>query len=137
MQAAAPAFVIKRSKSKSSSKIPVSAKDLGWWNIYLLFPLVGIIIGIKTGLDPSLVLIVGLVVFALIFAINSALHSYLVIAYAEEDKIALSVGFYYMSNAAGRLLGTLISGALFEWAGLGPVGLSACIVGCVAVNYNR
>jgi len=131
VQAAAPAFVKKRSNPESSSKIPITAKDLAQWNIYLLLPLVGILIGIETGLDQAMVLIVGLVVFALIFAINSALHSYLVIAYAEEDKIALSVGFYYMSNAAGRLLGTLISGALFEWAGLGSVGLSACIFASV------
>ena len=47
------------------------------------------------------------VAFALIFAVNSSIHSFLVVHYAKEDKVATSVGFYYMSNAAGRLLGTL------------------------------
>ncbi|EKX49171.1 hypothetical protein GUITHDRAFT_44341, partial [Guillardia theta CCMP2712] len=58
-------------------------------------------------------MIVGIVIFALIFAINSSIHSYLVVRYAEGDKVATSVGFYYMSNAAGRLMGTLVSGALY------------------------
>ncbi len=28
----------------------------------------------------------------------------------KADRVSLSVGFYYMANAAGRLLGTLLSG---------------------------
>jgi predicted MFS family arabinose efflux permease len=49
--------------------------------------------------------------------VNSAIHSYLVLAYTEDDGIALNVGFYYMANAAGRLLGTLLSGIVFQLAG--------------------
>eukprot|EP00550_Attheya_septentrionalis_P009733 CAMPEP_0198283292 /NCGR_PEP_ID=MMETSP1449-20131203/2938_1 /TAXON_ID=420275 /ORGANISM="Attheya septentrionalis, Strain CCMP2084" /LENGTH=588 /DNA_ID=CAMNT_0043979873 /DNA_START=75 /DNA_END=1841 /DNA_ORIENTATION=+ len=82
-----------------------------------------------------LIAIIG--VFAFIFAVNSAIHSYLVVKYAEADKIAVSVGFYYMSNALGRLFGTISSGILYTWAGenLGPeagtnatAGLAACFL---------
>ena len=60
----------------------------------------------------------GLLVFAVIFAINSAVHSFLVVAYARADGASLDVGFYYMSNAAGRLLGTVLSGVLYQYYGL-------------------
>lgn len=62
-------------------------------------------------------LIAMIVLFAIIFAINSSIHSYLVVKYAKEDKVAVSVGFYYMSNAVGRLVGTLGSGILYTYVG--------------------
>jgi hypothetical protein len=69
------------------------------------------------------------VCFALIFAVNSAIHSFLVVHYAKEDKVAQSVGFYYMSNACGRLLGTIGSGVLYTYAGADALrGLGACFV---------
>jgi predicted MFS family arabinose efflux permease len=49
---------------------------------------------------------------------NSAVHSYLILAYADGDKVAMNVGFYYTANAGGRLAGTVLSGALYEWQGL-------------------
>jgi len=48
---------------------------------------------------------------------NSAVHSYLILAYADNDKVAMNVGFYYMANACGRLAGTVLSGLLYEWHG--------------------
>ncbi|GMH76347.1 hypothetical protein TL16_g07048, partial [Triparma laevis f. inornata] len=63
--------------------------------------------------DMTVTLIVGVVCFAVIFAINSSVHSYLVVKYAERDKVAVSVGFYYMSNAFGRLFGTVGSGVIY------------------------
>ena len=60
----------------------------------------------------------GLVVFGFVFAPNSSLHSFLILAYADDDDVALDVGFYYSANAAGRLAGTLLSGVLFLWGGL-------------------
>ena len=60
----------------------------------------------------------GLVVFGAVFAMNSALHSYLVLALSDEDEVALDVGFYYSANAAGRLVGTLLSGVLYLWGEL-------------------
>jgi hypothetical protein len=58
-----------------------------------------------------------IVAFCAIFAVNSAVHSYLVLRYAEGNKVAVNVGFYYMSNAAGRLSGTILSGVLYSYAG--------------------
>lgn len=67
-------------------------------------------------------LLAGLLIFGVLFAINSALHSFLIVHYADEDGVSLDVGFYYMANAAGRLMGTLLSGAIFQF-----YGLEACL----------
>ena len=86
------------------------------------FALVGltamIAIGVQAELSPWLTVVAGLALFGIIFAINSAVHSYLVLAYTESDQVALNVGFYYMANAMGRLVGTLLSGVVFQLAGL-------------------
>ncbi len=66
----------------------------------------------------SAVLIGGLLLFGIVFAINSAVHSYLILAYADADKVALNVGFYYMANAGGRLVGTVLSGLIYQLQGL-------------------
>ncbi|KFB74289.1 MAG: Major Facilitator Superfamily protein [Candidatus Accumulibacter phosphatis] len=89
----------------------------------------GIALGLSTGLAPSTVVVTGLILFGAVFALNSAVHSYLILAYTDSDKVAMSVGFYYMANASGRLAGTVLSGALYQW-GLqsGPSnGLIACL----------
>lgn len=70
------------------------------------------------GFDAATFLVRGLVLFGIVFAINSALHSYLIVAYSEEDKVSLNVGFYYMANAFGRLGGTLLSGLVYQYYGL-------------------
>ena len=67
---------------------------------------------------PSAVIVVGLILFGVVFALNSAVHSFLILHYAEGDKVAMNVGFYYMANACGRLAGTVLSGALYQWQGL-------------------
>lgn len=63
-------------------------------------------------------LVAGLLLFGLLFAINSSLHSYLILAFSEGRRVTMDVGFYYMANAAGRLLGTLLSGLTFQLGGL-------------------
>ena len=62
------------------------------------------------------VLLAGLAAFCVLFAVNSAVHSYLIVRYSGDDKVAATVGFYYMANAVGRLVGTLLSGAIYEFA---------------------
>jgi MFS family permease len=79
------------------------------------------------GLPPQMAIIGGLGLFGFIFALNSAVHSYLILDYTDGDKVALNVGFYYMANAGGRLVGCLLSGVLFEW-----VGLQGCLWGTFA-----
>ena len=66
----------------------------------------------------TVAILVGLVVFGVVFALNSSLHSYLILAYSDDDQVATDVGFYYSANAAGRLVGTLLSGVLYLWGGL-------------------
>ena len=72
----------------------------------------------QLGFNPQFVLIAGLLVFGVIFAINSSVHSFLIVDYAREDGVSLDVGFYYMANAGGRLLGTLLSGGVYQLWGL-------------------
>jgi predicted MFS family arabinose efflux permease len=79
--------------------------------------------GLYAGLNPSAVVIVGLVFFGLLFAVNSSLHSYLIVAYAKHDSVSLDVGFYYMANAGGRLLGTILSGLIYQ-----QYGLTCCLL---------
>jgi hypothetical protein len=98
-----------------------------WAFVLLLVPL-GLIEALRLRVDPGLALMAGLAVFAVVFAINSAVHSYLVLAYTDEDSVALNVGFYYMANAAGRLLGTLLSGLVFQFA-----GFQGCLWGSAAL----
>ncbi len=77
---------------------------------------------VQIGWQPELVIVGGLMVFGAIFAVNSSLHSYLIVSYAKGDGVSLDVGFYYMANAMGRLIGTILSGWVFQMA-----GLSACL----------
>lgn len=70
------------------------------------------------GTEPGPVIVGGLALFGAVFALNSAVHSYLILDYTDGDKVALNVGFYYMANAGGRLVGCLLSGVLYQAAGL-------------------
>ena len=81
-----------------------------------------IAVGLSAGWSAQVVLLGGLMLFGVLFAVNSSLHSYLIVSYAKEDGVSLDVGFYYMSNALGRLVGTLLSGWVFQ-----AYGLEACL----------
>ena len=100
------------------------------WAFILLIVPVGLVVALRAGLNPSVALMVGLAAFGALFAINSAIHSYLVLAYTDEDSVAINVGFYYMANAGGRLLGTLLSGLIFQWA-----GFQGCLWGSAAMVF--
>ncbi len=100
----------------------------GWAFLLALFP-AGIAFSLVQGWDPATVLIIGLVLFGIVFAINSAVHSYLILAYSDFDKVSMNVGFYYMANAGGRLAGTVLSGWTYQTHGLeGCLWLSAGFV---------
>ena len=86
---------------------------------FLLAATMGLVVlGLSLGYSGEIVVLGGLGLFGVVFALNSSVHSYLVLAYSDGDKIALNVGFYYMANAGGRLVGTLLSGVLYQAAGL-------------------
>ena len=88
-----------------------------------------IALGVQAGLSPWLTVVAGLALFGIVFAVNSSVHSYLILRYTGADQVALNVGFYYMANAAGRLIGTLLSGVVFQLAGLpGCLWVSAALV---------
>jgi len=78
--------------------------------------------GIELQWQVQWVIGIGLLVFGAIFAVNSSLHSYLIISYAKEDGVSLDVGFYYMANAMGRLVGTILSGWVYQ-----VYGFAACL----------
>lgn len=104
-----------------------------------------IALALQLGAEGATVVVSGLVVFGIIFALNSAVHSYLILAYADHDKVAMNVGIYYMANAGGRLAGTVLSGALYE-IGLRQgerggmilclLASSALVVGTVALSMG-
>lgn len=90
------------------------------------------------GVSPGPVLIAGLALFGLLFAVNSSLHSYLIVSFAERDGVSLDVGFYYMANALGRLIGTVLSGWVFQKWGLPAcLGFSAFFVLCATAVSLR
>jgi len=81
-------------------------------------------------------LIPGLFVFGAVFAVNSSIHSYLIVSYAGREATSVDVGFYYMANAAGRLLGTVLSGLLFVTAGLGACLVGSCVLLIIATAFS-
>lgn len=109
------------SSKVSSSKVP-SGKTAFVWASLLAFIPVGIAIALHTDFYSQASLLIGLVIFGAVFAINSSLHSYLIVSYADSDGVSLDVGFYYMANAMGRLIGTLLSGWVYQ-----AYGLEACL----------
>ena len=87
------------------------------WIVILILVTIAISTAVQAGIAPGLSVLLGLLFFGFVFAVNSAIHSYLVLAYSEADHVSLNVGFYYMANAGGRLLGTLLSGLMYQWGG--------------------
>lgn len=82
-------------------------------------------------------LTLGLLVYGAVFAINSAIHSYLIVSYADASGVSLDVGFYYMANAAGRLFGTLLSGWVYQSAGLAMCLLISAMMIAAASFISR
>jgi predicted MFS family arabinose efflux permease len=120
VQASAPALV-RRSADGLSTEVPAARL----WSLLLALVPALLAVALLVGLPRAdLVVVAGLAVFGFAFAVNSSVHSYLILAYAGSEKAAEDVGFYYAANAAGRFAGTLLSGLLYVWGGLG-----ACLAG--------
>lgn len=123
VQAAAPG-VVKRSADGRSSE--TRAAQL--YAFLLTAVPVGIALAIEAGTDPAVTIVAGLAAFGVVFAINSSVHSYLILAFTDADKVALNVGFYYMANAGGRLVGSLLSGLSYQlW------GITGCLLTAAAL----
>ncbi|HIF9373766.1 TPA: organoarsenical effux MFS transporter ArsJ [Photobacterium damselae] len=101
---------------KAQGKTPDGRAAMGWAG--LLATVTALIALLVTfNLSPQITIVLGLMIFGAIFAVNSSLHSYLIVSYAKEDGVSLDVGFYYMANAMGRLMGTLLSGWVYQTQG--------------------
>ena len=86
----------------------------------------------------TVVLILGLLLFGALFAVNSSLHSYLILAFTDDDRVTMDVGFYYMANAAGRLMGTVLSGLSYQLGGVALcLATAALLVGLSALGASR
>jgi len=116
VQSFAPAIT-----GKASGQVPDGRAAFVWAALLAGLP-AAIALGLGSELSAHWILLGGLLVFGALFAVNSSLHSYLIVSYAKEDGVSLDVGFYYMSNALGRLLGTLLSGWVYQ-----AYGLEACL----------
>ncbi|MFZ9482777.1 MAG: MFS transporter, partial [Ilumatobacteraceae bacterium] len=88
------------------------------WALILAVVSAAIAVFVAADLAVSTAIVGGLVLFGAVFAMNSSLHSFLVLAFSDDDDVALDVGFYYSANAAGRFVGTFLSGVLYLWGDL-------------------
>jgi len=121
IQAFAPRLV-PRSADGLSAEIPAARM---WAAVLTAIPIVlALLLTTDTTTRPDIVVVTGLALFGLPFAVNSSLHSYLILAYAGSEKAAEDVGFYYAANALGRLIGILLSGTLYQIA-----GMPGCLIG--------
>ena len=82
-------------------------------------------------------LLVGLGLFGVVFALNSSVHSYLIVAFARDEGTSMDVGFYYMANAMGRLSGTLLSGAIYQVAGLAACLATSALLLIIAMYFTQ
>jgi predicted MFS family arabinose efflux permease len=134
IQAIAPSLVT-RSPDGLSREVPAARL---WAMILAAVPIVLAVLMHVTDIPrPDLLLVVGLALFGLPFAVNSSLHSYLILAYAGSEKAAEDVGFYYAANAVGRLLGIILSGLLYQLAGIEGclIGSATMLVLCWAITF--
>jgi MFS family permease len=134
VQAAAPSM-IRRSEDGLSSEVP-AARLWSW--LLAVVPCVLAALAFINVAHLEWVVVAGLVVFGVAFAVNSSVHSYLILAYAGSEKAAEDVGFYYAANAAGRFIGTLLSGLLYELGGitLALSGSAAMLMLCWLVTLK-
>lgn len=137
VQAAAPKLL--KAKSRPEAEI---IRDARAWVAALVILPAGLALLTYVTPEPTgwltATLIGGLLVFGVLFAVNSALHSYLILAFSSGERVTMDVGFYYMANAAGRLLGTVLSGASYQIGGL-PLclGTAAALLALSAFGAGR
>lgn len=137
VQASAPRLL--RAASPSERDLIGAARR--WASMLALVPVVLTVAALLSPVPQTwltITLVAGLLVFGAVFAINSALHSYLILAFTKAERVTMDVGFYYMANAAGRLVGTLLSGLTYQAGGLAlMLGTAAAMVAISALAAGR
>ncbi len=120
VQAAAPKILAQQSAS------PMTVRARNWAGGLCIIPVVlaACVALMPAGPVLTACVVIGLLIFGAVFAVNSAVHSYLILAFAGAERVTFDVGFYYMANAGGRLMGTVLSGASYQVGGL---------VGCLSM----
>lgn len=122
VQTLAPKITGNRQAQSQLIDSPPDGRSALIWASMLAFVPALIACAIQFSFYPEASLLLGLMLFGALFAVNSSLHSYLIVSYASEDAVSLDVGFYYMANAMGRLVGTVLSGLVYQ-----AYGLAACL----------
>ncbi|WP_298937904.1 organoarsenical effux MFS transporter ArsJ [uncultured Ruegeria sp.] len=137
VQASAPKIL--RAAERSEDDLIRAARS--WAALLFCVPaaLMGAVL-MTSGPEPwlTITLVIGLLVFGAIFAVNSSLHSYLILSFTQAERVTMDVGFYYMANASGRLLGTVLSGLTYQIGGLPLVlGTAALMVAIAALTSGK
>ena len=124
---------ILNAKSRTTAEL-ISVTRLWAWALTLVPGVLAVAALLANGPQHwlTLGLVLGLLLFGALFAINSSLHSFLILLFTKAERVTRDVGFYYMANAAGRLIGTLASGLTYQIGGL-PLML-AIAAGMVALS---
>jgi len=99
------------------------------WTLSLLLPLApaALALWFLPNIASTATVLLAVSIYGVFFAVTSSLHSWLIVAAHDGEKLPERVGFYYAANAAGRLVGTACSGALFSAFPSPERGMAACI----------
>ena len=133
VQASAPRLL--QAAERTENDLIKSARSWAW-SLAVVPALLTVAVLVSDGPQTWLTisLVIGLLIFGALFAINSALHSYLILAFTKAERVTMDVGFYYMANAGGRLLGTVLSGLTYQVGGLPMMlGAATVMVGAAAI----
>nr|WP_215909141.1 organoarsenical effux MFS transporter ArsJ [Pseudoalteromonas ostreae] len=133
VQSFAPYITNIMSTEKKSVQVPCGRSAFLWASYLTAIPaMIALALHFDFYIQASV--IIGLLIFGAVFAINSSLHSYLIVSLADSDGVSLDVGFYYMANAMGRLLGTVLSGWVYQQQGLEAcLWISSCFIALAAL----
>jgi predicted MFS family arabinose efflux permease len=134
VQALAPQ-IVSRSADGLSAEVPAARA----WSLVLTLIPMAMALAVWLQAEPlQWWVVAGLSLFGVAFAVNSSVHSYLILAYAGSEKAAEDVGFYYAANALGRLIGTLLSGLLYQAGGLlaALIGSASMLMVCWLVTLS-
>ncbi|PLS21381.1 organoarsenical effux MFS transporter ArsJ [Neptunicoccus cionae] len=117
VQGSAPRIL--NASTRSRSELLVLAQK--WVGMLCVVPaILALVLWLAKEPTPLLTttVVLGLLAFGSIFAVNSALHSFLILGFTDTQRVTMDVGFYYMANAGGRLVGTVLSGLTYQLGGI-------------------